>query len=82
MKSVNEIGLKEIHDFLAKKHKKGGEHFDHEMLLAWARQAEFQISEGNPASIEIRSYDSVSGHTENYTISPAGLDCEAVEIEE
>ena len=80
--SVNEKGLAEIHAFLAEKHKLGGDHFDSSMLRAWAQDAEFQLGEGNPASIEIRSFDSVSGHTENYTISPEGLDCEEVEIEE
>ena len=79
---VNDKGLVEIHQFLADKHKLGGDHFDRSMLQAWAQDAEFQLGEGNPASIEIRSFDSVSGHTENYTISDEGLDCEEVEIEE
>lgn len=82
IKTVNEIGLQEIHSFLAEKHKLGGDHFSRDMLRAWAQDAEFQIGEGNPASIEIRSFDSVSGHTETYTISDSGLDCEEVEIEE
>jgi len=80
--TVNSKGLKEIHHFLAENHKKGGDHFDEEMLRAWAQDAEFQLGEGNPASIEIRSWDSVSGHTENMTISAEGLDCEEIEIEE
>lgn len=80
--SVNEKGLAEIQAFLAKKHKLGGNHFDRSMLQAWAQDAEFQLGEGNPASIEIRSFDAVSGHTEGYTISDEGLDCEEIEIEE
>lgn len=80
--SVNEKGLAEIQAFLAEKHKLGGDHFDRSMLQAWAQDAEFQLGEGNPASIEIRSFDAVSGHTENYTISDEGLDCEEIEIEE
>lgn len=80
--TVNDKGLAEIHQFLADKHKRGGNHFDRSMLQAWAQDAEFQLGEGNPASIEIRSWDSVSGHTENYTISDEGLDCEEVEIDE
>lgn len=80
--TVNSKGLQEIHRFLAENHKKGGDHFDEEMLRAWAQDAEFQLGEGNPASIEIRSWDSVSGHTENMTISAEGLDCEEIEIEE
>lgn len=78
---VNATGLEEIKKFLADNHKLGGEHFDDSMLRAWARDAEFQLGEGNSASIEIRSCDTVSGHTENYTISDAGLDCEEIEIE-
>lgn len=79
--TVNETGLAEIHKFLANHDKLGGDHFDDSMLRAWARNAEFQLGEGNSASIEIRSSNSVSGHTENYTISDAGLDCEEIEID-
>ena len=80
--SVNEKGLAEIQAFLAGKHKLGGDHFDRSKLQAWAQDAEFQLGEGNPASIEIRSFDAVSGHTEEYTISGEGLDCEEIVIEE
>ena len=80
--SVNEKGLAEIQAFLAARHKLGGDHFDRSMLQAWAQDAEFQLGEGNPASIEIRSFEAISGHTEDYTISEEGLDCEEIEIEE
>jgi len=80
--TVNQIGLNEIRQFLADNHKLGGNHFTREMLQAWAVDAEFQLSEGNSASIEIRSFDSVSGATVEYTISDAGLDAEIVKIEE
>jgi hypothetical protein len=75
-KSVNEKGLVEIQNFLRKNHKLGGDHFDKEMLLAWAEQAEFQLAEGNPASIEIRSWDSVNGATVNFEISDEGVSSE------
>lgn len=52
------------------------------MLQAWAADAEFQLREGNPPSIEIRSLDAVSGHTEEYTLSRAGLDCREIEIDD
>ncbi len=74
MKSVNETGIKEIHAFLAANHKLGGDHFDAEMLHAWARDAEFQLGEGNPACIEIKASDSINGRTQEYTISATGLD--------
>ena len=80
--SINEQGLNEIKEFLDDNHKKGGGHFDRDMLLAWAADAEFQLSEGNPASIEIKSFDSIHGRTQEFTISDAGLDAETVEIEE
>lgn len=80
--AVNANGLNQIHQFLAEHHKKGGDHFDKSMLLAWAADAEFQLAEGNPASIEIRSWDAVSGHTETFTISEEGLDAEEIDIEE
>lgn len=80
--TVNEQGLNEIKKFLAANHKKGGDHFDRDMLLAWAADAEFQLSEGNPATIEIKSWDSIHGYTQEYRISYAGLDAQVVEIDE
>jgi hypothetical protein len=80
--TVNEQGLNEIKEFLADNHKKGGDHFDRGMLLAWAAEAEFQLSEGNPATIEINARDSIHGCTQEFTISDAGLDAETVEIDE
>lgn len=80
--TVNEQGLTEIKEFLSANHKKGGNHFTHDMLQAWAADAEFQLAEGNPASIEIKSWDSIHGRTQEFTISPAGLDARAEEVEE
>lgn len=74
MTTVNEHGLQEIKEFLADNHKKGGDHFDRDMLIAWAADAEFQLAEGNPPMIEIKSWDSVHGRTQEYTISDAGID--------
>lgn len=70
--SINAIGIKEIHQFLADHHKKGGDHFSADMLRAWAADAEFQLDEGNTPTIEIKSWDSVSGHTESFTVSDEG----------
>lgn len=80
--TVNEAGLAEIHAFLAENHKKGGDHFDHDMLRAWAADAEFQLGEGNPATIELKSQDSVHGRTQEFTISDAGLDAQEIEIDD
>lgn len=80
--SVNEQGLNEIKEFLADNHKKGGDHFTRDMLRAWAADAEFQLSEGNPAIIELASWDSIHGRTQTFTISDAGLDAEEIEIDE
>jgi hypothetical protein len=80
-KTINAIGLAEIHAFLAARHKLGGDHFTPSMLSAWADGAEFQLAEGNPASIEIRSWDTVSGHAEEFTVSDAGLDTNMIEVD-
>lgn len=77
--TVNDHGKDEIKNFLAENHKKGGGHFTSDMLNAWAADAEFQLTEGNPATIEIRSADSVHGRTQEFTISDAGLDVETGE---
>jgi hypothetical protein len=76
MSAVNAVGLSEIREFLETHHKRD-EPFTLENLRAWARDAEFQMSEGNPPSIEIRAFDSVSGHAEQYTISEDGIDVPA-----
>ena len=79
-KTINASGLAEIEAFLAAKHKLGGEHFTPDMIRAWASDAEFQLAEGNSASIEIKSWDSQSGHTEICTISNAGIDAGDVRV--
>lgn len=79
--SVNAQGKQEIREFLESHHKLGGDHFTDSMIDAWAADAEFQLAEGNSASIEIRSFDAVSKQTETFTISDAGLDAELIEIE-
>ena len=82
IKSINANGLKEIHTFLAENHKLGGDHFDTSMLLAWAAEAEFSLSEGNDAGIEVKAYDSIHGCTQTFTVSDSGIDTKFVEIEE
>lgn len=79
-KTINAAGIAEIHEFLAANHRLGGDHFTDSMLRAWAADAEFQLAEGNPPRIEIHSADSVHGHTQEYTVSDAGVD--SVEDEE
>lgn len=76
-RTVNATGLAEIAAFLAAHHKLGGEHFTPDMLRAWAADAEFQLAEGNTPSIEIKSWDAVSGHTETFTVSDTGIDATA-----
>ena len=74
MKTINAIGLAEIHAFLTARHRLGGlNHFTPAMLRAWAEDAEFQLAEGNPACIEIPSWNTISGHTEEYTVSDDGI---------
>lgn len=80
--TVNEHGLNEIKEFLAANHKNGGDHFTRDMLQAWAADAEFQLSEGNSATIEIRAHDCIHSYTMEYRISDAGLDAETIEIDE
>ena len=79
--TINAIGKQEIADFLAQNHKRGS-NFDAHMINAWAADAENQLNMGNPPAIEIRSWDSVHGHTQTYTISDEGVDSEEFEIEE
>lgn len=81
IRTINAAGIQEIENFLAFHHKKG-HHVTDDMLSAWAADAEFQMGEGNSPTIEIRSWDAVSGHTETFTVSDTGIDTEYVEIDE
>jgi len=80
--SVNENGLQQIADFLAENHKKGAKYFTRDVLRAWAADAEFSLAEGNDAAIEIKSWDSIHGYTQTFTISDEGVDIELIELEE
>lgn len=81
--TVNANGIAQIAEFLRKNHKKGEVIADNaDILSSWVADAEFQLGEGNPASIEIRSFDSVHGLTQNFDISDEGLDSKEVEIED
>lgn len=70
--TVNAAGIEEIRQFLKENHKQ--EEFTDDMLRAWAQEAEFQVCEGNPATIEIRAHNCIHGYTMEYYISEAGLD--------
>jgi len=78
MKYVNNKGIAEIQDFLIRHHRlaerfRGDCPMGKSMLLGWAKDAEFQMWEGNPPSIEIRSFDTLDGMTRTYTISQDGI---------
>lgn len=76
---INEQGLREIEDFLKDNHKLGNQ-MDRSNLLAWALEAERQADQGNPPSIEIKSWDSVYGRTQEFTLSSDGFDVEVEDI--
>lgn len=84
---VNTNGLAQIAEFLKKNHKKSfdqsGESVDYftgDMLRAWAADAEFQLAEGNTATICLKSHESINGYAQEFTVSQDGLDSELVEI--
>ena len=87
IKTINAAGIEEIRAFLLANHTtpdlyEGTTKFTMDMLRAWAADAEFQMSEGNPPRIEIRAADCVHGWTTEYEISNAGLDSREVEIDD
>lgn len=52
----------------------GGDRLGESNIDAWATDAEFQMGEGNPPTIELPASISVSGHTECYTVPDDGID--------
>jgi len=82
MSTINSNGLAQIKKFLSGHHKLGGAHFDEAMLAAWAADAEYQMSIGNPPTIEIRSFDATDGRAIEYTISVDGVgECDVIDGE-
>lgn len=69
---INEIGMELIRAWLTER-MKNGHNLGNAEILAWARDAEFQLGEGNPPSIELRASESVSGRTETMTIPQEGI---------
>lgn len=81
--TINEHGLNEIKEFLAENHRLGGDHFTREMLLAWAADAEQSLADGcSEAMIELKSWDSIHGRTQTFSVSEAGIDKQVVDIDE
>lgn len=78
---VNETGLAEIRSFLSEYHRLGGAHFTHEMLLAWAADAERHADEGLDPYIELRSFDNIQGFSRTFTVSSKGVDARVTDIE-
>ncbi|TAL87483.1 MAG: hypothetical protein EPN46_03910 [Candidimonas sp.] len=72
---ITPAGLAEISDILRQKHKT----FLNvaptaEQLSAWAAEAEFQLGEGNPASIEIKARDHINGWAQDFNLSAAAVE--------
>ena len=84
-RTVNDNGIEQIREFLIENHKnperfEGAEALP--MLHAWARDAEFQMGEGNTPTIEIKSFNSIHGRTQQFEIGNEGIDSQEVEIDE
>jgi len=75
---INQQGYGEILDFLRKNHRfcQDNDFFDKKMLDAWATDAEFQLAEGNPPTIEIPAHYAVCGRAIELRISDEGVDQE------
>lgn len=71
---VNEKGLQEIRGILADRHKLGGDHFSDSEIAAWAQDVELSLTEGNGACFEIRAADTISGRTEDFSLSPESVE--------
>lgn len=80
IKIINKAGIDEIAEFLRANHKKGDKIANSICcLFYWVQEAEFQLSEGNPASIELKSWYSVYNYTQTFTVSSEGIDVITIE---
>ena len=74
MKTVNELGIKEIRGYLSDLHKQ--ETFTAAQVSAWASEVEDSLNAGNGAEFEIKAHESKSGHVELCRIDDEGYDIE------
>ena len=74
--TINSTGLKEIRHFLENNHKLSLNNFTftNEMVEAFAGDAEQSMLNGGTAEIELKSTNTISGHTETFTVSDSGID--------
>lgn len=76
MKTINSAGLAAIREFLSAHHKRGRT-MTAAMMSAWATEAEQSMLDGNPAMIEIRAVDAITGQPVTFTVPPTGVDSPA-----
>ena len=69
---INEEGLQQIWDALAKHHKLGGAHFDRRAVKAWAAEAEDRWFNTGRVTIVIDADNSLSGLVVVVPINRAG----------
>lgn len=77
--TINKSGIQDIADFLAKNHMRGANYFTQDMLKAWAFDAEVALADGKPATIEIKSLDSIDKVAHTFTIPKSGIDWQEVD---
>lgn len=70
-KVVNATGLAEIKSFLRRRHFV--QDWEKNYLRALAERAERQMARGSPPVIELKAWESLSGHVEEFQISDAGI---------
>lgn len=70
---VTERGINEIATFLAENHTRGANYFTKDMLRAWADEADYKLQDGEAPTIEIKSFDSIHGRNQTFTVSKDGL---------
>lgn len=74
MKIVNENGIEQIAEFLRNTHKQGNKIVnDNDMLAAWIVDAEYSLCQHDIAQLEVKCWDSATGHTEVFTVSDEGI---------
>lgn len=73
--TINQLGMQELTEFIRNHHKDGEILCNSPSSLnAWASEAEENLDNGSDPSIEMKWYETKSGHTEIFTISSDGFD--------
>jgi len=79
VKVINDNGLEQIKAFLIKHHASGGTDLERHILESWGYDAEYEMSNGRPPCIHLRSWEAIDGCARDFLITNEGIDTREID---